>query len=70
MRRNGKLWRWKTGPHGARVTAAERSYGGSVYLLAYDPQLGGNRKRSLGFPLRDANGKLIAENVCAEKWEK
>jgi integrase len=48
---------------------AERSFGGSVYLFAYDPRLGGNRKRSLGFPVRDADGKLIQENVKQAKRE-
>ncbi len=38
-------------------------------MLAYDRRLEGNRKRSLGFPVRDANGKLIPENVAQAKRE-
>ena len=45
-----KLWKWKVGPHGATVTAKERTFGGSVYLFAYDRELNGLRKRSLGLP--------------------
>ncbi len=58
-----KLWKWKVGPHGATVTAKERTFGGSVYLFAYDRELNGLRKRSLGFVVRDAEGRLIQANV-------
>lgn len=63
MARQRSKWTWQTGPIGARVTACERTLGGNVQLLAYDRALGGYRKRSLGFPVRDVNGRLITEHV-------
>lgn len=56
-------WKISVGPHGATVMARERKQGGNVYLYAYDPKLGDRRKRSLGFPVRDAEGKLVEANV-------
>lgn len=57
----GKSDRWekKVGPHGATVTVRERKRGGNVYLYAYDPELNGRRKTSLGFKVRNAEGKLM-----------
>lgn len=63
-----KRWRHKVGPHGATVTVYERKRGGSVYVKAYDSDLGGYRKRSLRFAARDVEGKLIEEKV--EKAKK
>lgn len=57
------LWSDKVGPHGARVTVGERTRGGNVYLRSWDPRLGGQRKRSLKFKVRDVDGKLIPEAV-------
>ncbi|MBI4540478.1 MAG: tyrosine-type recombinase/integrase [Gemmatimonadetes bacterium] len=56
-----KRWKFTVGPHGAKVTAMERKAGGPVYLLAFDANLGGYRKRSLKFGVRDAKGKLVRE---------
>lgn len=57
-------WTVSVGPHGDSVRAREYPKKGSnVYLFAWDPQLGGNRKESLGFKVRDADGDLIEENV-------
>ena len=64
-----KLWQWKVGPHGATVTVKERTFGGSAYLYAYDPELNGLRKRSLGFVVRDAEGKLIPSAVERAKQD-
>lgn len=54
-------WSHTAGPHGAKVTVEERRRGGNVYLKAYDPEIGGYRKRSLKFSVRDEDGKLIDE---------
>ena len=67
MPRPRPLWSWTVGPRGARVTAAERSLGGAVYLLTYDKALGGYRKRSVGFPVRDALGRVLAEHEARAK---
>lgn len=56
-------WKWAVGPHGSRVRVRERRKGGNVYLYSYDPQLGGNRKTSLGFGVRDVEGDLDPEAV-------
>ncbi|MFC1660903.1 tyrosine-type recombinase/integrase [Gemmatimonadota bacterium] len=64
-----KLWKRTIGPHGAKVTVKERTVGGPVYLFAWDPELEGYRKRSLGFPVRDASGKLIKEAENRAKRE-
>ncbi len=69
MPRPRSLWSWKVGPQGARVTVAERVLGGPATLFTYDRALGGNRKLSLGFPVRDAAGTLIAEAVEQAKQE-
>lgn len=69
MPRPRSLWSWKVGPQGARVTVAERTLGGAVSLFTYDKTLDGNRKRSLGFAVRDAAGALIAEAVEQAKGE-
>lgn len=62
-------WTTTVGPHGARVRVGERTRGGNVYLWAWDPELGGNRKKSLKFKVRDADGKLISEAKKAAKKE-
>jgi integrase len=69
MARQAKVWSWRTGPRGARVTVREVTTGGNVSLFAYDRALRGARKRSLGFPVRDADGALIAEHVARAKSE-
>jgi integrase len=57
-------WTYRVGPHGARVRVRERRRGGNAYLFAYDPELDGNRKTSLGYPVRDPEtGRLIKDNV-------
>lgn len=56
-------WSYSIGPHGAKARARERKRGGNVYLFAWDPDLGGNRKESLEFKVRDADGELIPEKV-------
>jgi integrase len=63
MARQPKLWRYDTGRRGSKVTARERVLGGNVWLFAYDPALGGYRKRSLRFTIRDAAGALIEEHT-------
>jgi integrase len=61
-------WTVSVGPHGATVRAREHPRKGSnVYLFAWDPELGANRKESLKFKVRGADGKLIAEAVQAAK---
>lgn len=63
-------WSISVGPHGAKVRAREHPKRGSnVYLFTWDPELGGNRKESLGFKVRDADGKLIPEHVKKAKEE-
>lgn len=57
----GDTWSHTAGPHGAKVTVEERKRGGNVYLKAYDPELGGYRKKSLKFGVRDEDGKLVEE---------
>jgi hypothetical protein len=69
MARARKRWLQHIGPKGAKVTIAERTVGGSVYLYTYDHQLNGNRKKSLGFRVRDANGCLIPEAVAKARKE-
>lgn len=61
-------WTISVGPHGAKVRAREHPKKGSnVYLFAWDPEMGANRKQSLGFKVRDTDGKLIEENVQKAK---
>lgn len=62
-----KLWSEKVGPHGATVTVGERVRGGNVYLWSWDTQLGGQRKQSLKFKVRDTEGTLIPESVQKAK---
>ena len=59
MARPPKRWTLALGSAGARVVARERTLGGSVWLYTYDRRLGGSRKKSLGFPVRDADGALL-----------
>lgn len=61
--RGGDRWTFACGPYGYRVRVRERRRGGNVYLFSYDPDLGGNRKTSLGYPVRDADGDLIEHAV-------
>lgn len=57
-------WSYTVGPHGAKVRVREHpKKGGNVYLFTWDSDLGGNRKESLGFKVRDAKGKLIPDSV-------
>ena len=63
MPRKPKLWKYDTGRRGAKVTARERELGGNVWLYTYDPALGGYRKRSLRFGVRDADNALIEEHT-------
>lgn len=69
MPRQPKLWRYDTGQRGGRgssgtrVTARETTLGGNVWLFAFDAALGGYRKRSLKFAVRDAAGELIDEHT-------
>lgn len=60
-------WSISVGPHGATVRARERRRGGNVYLEAYDPSIGGTRRQSLGFKVRDTDGKLVEESVVKAK---
>lgn len=60
-------WSFAAGPHGYRVRVRERTRGGNVYLYSYDEALGGNRKTSLGYPVRDCDGELIEDAVEAAK---
>lgn len=61
------MWSCTVGPLGARVTARERTFGGPVYLYAYDRALRGRRKRALGFRVRDAAGRLVPDHVTQAK---
>ena len=54
-------WSWRVGSRGARVVVRERTYGGNIRIGAYDPTIGGTAWRSLGFKVRDADGRLIKE---------
>jgi len=63
MGRRPKSWKLAVGPGGARVVARERAWGGNVWLYTYDRGLGGSRKRTLGFPVRDAQGALVPDAV-------
>lgn len=61
-------WTISVGPHGAKVRAREHPRpGANVYLFAWDPDMGANRKQSLGFKVRDADGKLMTEPLPDEK---
>lgn len=61
-------WTVSVGPHGATVRAREHPRkGGNVYLFAWDPEMGANRKESLRFKVRDAEGRLIDEAVAKAK---
>lgn len=62
-----KRWRFKAGPHGAKVTVEERKPGGNVTIKAFDRRLDGYRKRSLGFAVRNAEGKLDDDAVKRAK---
>lgn len=62
-----KRWQFKTGPHGARVTVEERTYGGAVRLKSYSPARGTYVSRSLGYPVRDTDGNLIDDAVTKAK---
>jgi integrase len=62
-----KRWKFKAGPHGARVTVEERKLGGNVAIKAFDARLDGYRKRSLGFAVRNAEGKLQDDAVRRAK---
>ena len=64
-----KRWSYSVGPHGARVRVAEKMIGGNVVLYAWDKNLGGHRKKSLGFRVRDASGKIIREREGKAKKE-
>lgn len=64
-----KPWKRTIGPHGAKVTVKERTVGGPVYLYAWDRKLEGYRKRSLGFSVRDASGKVLPETEARAKKE-
>lgn len=64
---SGSKWSFACGPHGHRVRVRERKRGGNVYLCSYDPGFGGTKKTSLGFPVRDAEGKLIKDAVDEAK---
>lgn len=57
------IWKEKVGSYGNTVTVREASRGGNVRLEAWDSQAGYNRTKSLGFPVRDAEGKLIEKAV-------
>lgn len=63
------FWNWTVGPLGARVSVGERVFGGPAYVWAYDPSIRGRRKRSLGFRVRDAAGKLIPAHISRAKRE-
>jgi len=59
-------WREKLGARGASVRVGERKYGGEVWVWYFDRTLGrdgGTRKRSLGFRVRNARGKLAEDRV-------
>lgn len=63
-----RRWSISVGPHGAKVRAREHPRRGcNVYLFAWDPDAGFNRGKSLGFKLRDADGRLIEDAVQAAK---
>lgn len=63
-------WYYKTGSHGATVRVREHPEPGkNVYLFWWDPDLGGNRKESLGFKVRGEDGKLIQKHVEKAKAE-
>lgn len=64
-----KPWRAKVGPRGARVTVTERSLGGPVTALVWNPAKQRRDKRSLGFRVRDAKGKLVSDAVSRAKRE-
>lgn len=58
-----KRWSTSVGPHGHTVRVEERKRGGNVYLVSWNGDAGKHEKTSLGFPVRDAEGKLIEEAV-------
>ena len=60
------IWSASVGPHGARVWVAERKIGRTVALHYRHPGRGRVR-RSLGFRVRDAEGKLIPGAVSKAK---
>lgn len=62
-----KRWQFKTGPHGARVTVEERTFGGAVRLKSYSPARRAYVSRSLRFCVRDTTGKLVEEAVDRAK---
>ena len=68
-KRRPKLWRFTTGILGFSVTIGERILGGPVYLFWYDKRIRGRRKRSRGYPVRDAEGKLIPAQLKRAKAE-
>lgn len=57
------VWKEKVGSYGNTVTVREASRGGNVRLEAWDSRAGFNRTKSLGFPVRDAEGKLVEKAV-------
>ena len=62
-------WKHSIGPRGATVVVAERTRGGNVRIGARDPKIRGTCWRSLGFRVRDVDGKLIPKHVERAKAE-
>lgn len=60
---DGDRWSESVGPHGHTVRVEERTRGGSVYLVSWDAEAGVYRRTSLGFGVRDAEGKLLDDAV-------
>lgn len=58
---SGGRWSVSVGPHGHAVRVEERRRGGNVYLVSWNGEKGRPEKTSLGFRVRDAEGKLIEE---------
>lgn len=63
------VWKVKVGSYGSTVICREATRGGNARLEAWDPQAGFTRTKSLGFPVRDAEGELI-EKACRKAREK
>jgi len=62
----GKPWIHTAGTYGVRVRVAERRFGGSVYATFPRPD-GQRRWKSLGFRVRDSEGRLLPEAIRKAK---
>ena len=64
-RKQQEPWSYKAGQRGCGVTAYERhGPGGLAYVQTWSQPDGRYIKRSLGFRLRDEQGRLIPERVA------